>query len=180
MVIETERLLLRNYNVNDSDDLYEIYKDEETCRYLLHEAWTDKTRQQEFIKKLLSSDLINKGHISLGCFLDDKVIGDISIWSVSMKDTMEIGFVFNKEYRNHGYASEAINSLIEYLFNELNIHRLKANLDARNKESEQLCKRVGMRQEAYFIQDFWSKGEWTSSCVYGFIKDDLNKKNGNL
>lgn len=37
-----------------------------------------------------------------------------------------------------------------------------------------LCERIDMRKEAHFIQDFWNKGEWTDSIVYGMLLSDLN------
>ena len=38
-----------------------------------------------------------------------------------------------------------------------------------------LCERVGMRKEAHFIEDYWSKGEWTDSFVYGMLLSDVKK-----
>lgn len=92
-----------------------------------------------------------------------------------MKDTVEIGFSFLNTVSGKGYATEATRSLAENLFNEFNVHRIQANLDARNEASKKLCERIGMRKEAHFIQDFWNKGEWTDSIVYGMLLSDLNK-----
>ncbi len=41
------------------------------------------------------------------------------------------------------------------------------------KHHKRLCERIGMRKEAHFIQDFWNKGEWTDSIVYGMLLSDL-------
>ena len=54
-------------------------------------------------------------------------------------------------------ATEAVSSLVLKLFNECNVHRIQANLDARNTASQKLCERIGMRKEAHFIQDFGIK-----------------------
>lgn len=51
------------------------------------------------------------------------------------------------------------------MFEKSNIHRIQANLNARNLSSAKLCKNVGMRREAHFIKDYWNKGEWTDSYV---------------
>lgn len=56
-----------------------------------------------------------------------------------------------------------------YLFSGHLVHRIQAVLDARNLASTKLCKRLNMPQEAHFIQDFWSKGEWTDSYVYAML-----------
>ena len=49
-----------------------------------------------------------------------------------MKETVEIGFVFNREYSKKGYAYESVRSVVEYLFKNVKIHRIQANLDSRN------------------------------------------------
>ncbi len=62
---------------------------------------------------------------------------------------------------------------MEYLFKNVKIHRIQANLDSRNLSSAKLCERIGMRKEAHFIKDYWNKGEWTDSYIYGMLASDL-------
>ena len=49
---------------------------------------------------------------------------------------------------------------------------MKAQLDARNTASARLCERLGMTLEAHLRQDWWSKGEWTDTLVYGLLADE--------
>jgi len=42
-------------------------------------------------------------------------------------------------------------------------------MDARNDTSARLATRVGMRQEARFRSDFWSKGEWTDTVIFAVL-----------
>lgn len=56
------------------------------------------------------------------------------------------------------------------------MHRIQANLDARNTASAKLCENLGMRREAHFIKDYWNKGEWTDSFIYGMLITDKNKE----
>ncbi|MED3352954.1 thermonuclease family protein [Bacillus thuringiensis] len=46
-------------------------------------------------------------------------------------------------------------------------------LEKTQKKAQKLCERIGMRKEVHFIQDFWSKNEWTDSIVYGMLSSDL-------
>lgn len=175
MDITTNRLKIRSFRETDIEDVFEIYSNKNTCRFLLHEPWNSSTKDERFKKKLVADQLTQDTAISFACELDNKVIGDISIWYTEMKETIEIGFAFNEVYSGKGYATEAIRSVIEYLFNIVKIHRIQANLDARNLSSARLCERVGMRKEAYFIEDYWNKGEWTDSFVYGMLISDFKK-----
>lgn len=173
MKLKTDRLSIRPFVVNDIEDTYEIYSKEEVCKYLLEDAWDNSTKEKEFNKKLNNKKLDKNSALSLAVILNEKVIGDISIWYTGMKETVEIGFVFNPEFARKGYAQESVKTVIKELFNSYNVHRIQANLDTRNTSSAKLCKNLGMRQEAHFIKDFWNKGEWTDSYVYGMLITDI-------
>ena len=162
MQLKTERLSIRPFEVEDKEDIFEIYEDEETCRFLLHETWTERDRDGHFERKRNQRSLGQKSSLSLAVLADDKVIGDIAIWYTDMKETVEIG-----------YASEALSAVVRSLFRDYAIHRIQANMDARNLASAKLCERIGMRREAHFIQDYWSKGEWTDSYIYALLEEDL-------
>ena len=175
MELKTNRLYIRPFNKNDIEDTYEIYSNDEVCRYLLEYAWDTSNKEIEFSKKLDNKQLTEDSSLNLAVVLNYKLIGDISVWYTGMKETVEIGFVFNTEFANKGYAKESVNAVIKSLFAEYNIHRIQANLDARNKSSAKLCENLGMRLEAHFIKDFWNKGEWTDSYVYGMLIEDVEE-----
>lgn len=173
MELKTARLVLRPFIKEDYEAVFDIYKNEDTCKYLLHDAWTDENAEEEFEKKLKNNELTEKQVLNLAVTLEGYVIGDISVWYTGMKDSVEIGYSFLSTSSGKGYATEAVKATVNWLFTERNVHRIQANLDARNHVSSQLCERVGMRKEAYFIQDFWNKGEWTDSFVYGMLQADM-------
>ena len=173
MILRTERLFIRPFEKGDENDLYEIYSDVKVCQYLLHDICNEDNKSKEFQKKLQNNSLKTDAKLNLACVLDEKVIGDISVFYTGMKETVEIGFVFNREYSKKGYAYESVRSVVEYLFKNVKIHRIQANLDSRNLSSAKLCERIGMRKEAHFIKDYWNKGEWTDSYIYGMLASDL-------
>ncbi|UUX34675.1 GNAT family N-acetyltransferase [Fundicoccus culcitae] len=178
MNFQTERLQIRPILESDEAEIFAIHSDAETCRYMLHEPWTDATRAEAFSKRLKQNQLSQASPVTLAVVLDNQVIGELFVWYTEMKETVEIGYVFNRAFHGHGYAFEAIKALLERLFTDFSIHRVQANLDARNKASEKLCYRLGMRKEAHFLQDYWTKGEWTDSFVFGLLQEEFvsNKK----
>ncbi|MGG0717991.1 GNAT family N-acetyltransferase [Robertmurraya massiliosenegalensis] len=177
MEFSTERLTIRPFQRNDLENVFNIYHHDDVCRYLLHDKWTHENMQREFAKKLENHTLTKDRTLSLAVVYETKVIGDLSVWYTGMKDTVEIGYSFSSEASGKGYATEAVSGLVKKLFDQFKVHRIQANLDARNKASQRLCERIGMRKEAHFIQDFWNKGEWTDSIVYGMLLSDLHLQN---
>lgn len=173
MKLKTNRLVLRPFKNEDYEAVFNLYADEETCKYLLHEAWTKENAKKKFEKKIVNDKLAQYKTLNLAVTQEDRVIGEISVWYTDMKETVEIGCSFLAASSKKGYATEAVRAVIYWLFKDRNSHRIQANLDARNEASAKLCERVGMRKEGHFIQDFWSKGEWTDSLVYGMLISDL-------
>jgi len=171
--ITTERLIIRPFKSTDLQDVFAIYNNDDTCKFLLHNKWTHEDMQERFNKKLTNGLLTKESMLSLAVIYKTKVVGDLSVWYTDMKDTVEIGYSFSNEVAGRGLATEAVSSLVYKLFDEFNVHRIQANLDARNTASQKLCERIGMRKEAHFIQDFWNKNEWTDSFVYGLLPSDL-------
>ena len=171
----TERLIIRPFKNTDLQDVFAIYNNEDTCKFLLHNKWTHENMEKKFNKKVANGLLSNESMLSLAVVYKNKVIGDLSVWYTDMKDTVEIGYSFSNEVAGKGLATEAVSSLVGKLFDVFNVHRIQAKLDARNIASQKLCEWIGMRKEAKFTQDFWNKKEWTDSIVYGMLASDLKE-----
>ncbi|SFK24041.1 Protein N-acetyltransferase, RimJ/RimL family [Marinilactibacillus piezotolerans] len=178
MIIETKRLSIRTFQEKDFADTLAIYKDNETCRYLLHDPWTSETAQDFFKVKISNNQLKQDQMLNLAVVSQDKVIGDLYVWYTDMRDTVELGYSFNRAVSGNGFATEALQELIHVLFEEIDIHRIQVNIDSRNSPSKKLCERLGMRKEGYFIADYWNKGEWTNSLVFGMLYSDFLKSVG--
>lgn len=52
MEIKTERLVIRPFRLEDKSDTFDIYNDEETNRFLLHDAWNETTVDEGFHERL--------------------------------------------------------------------------------------------------------------------------------
>ena len=50
MQIKTQRLKIRTLQDSDLNDVFDIYKDEETCKYLLHNSWNEKNKNEELVR----------------------------------------------------------------------------------------------------------------------------------
>jgi RimJ/RimL family protein N-acetyltransferase len=81
----------------------------------------------------------------------------------------DIGFTISTEHQGHGYATEAVRLLLNYLFTERGKHRMTAYCDPRNAASVALLERLGMRREGHLRESTWANGEWTDDLVYGLL-----------
>ncbi len=120
LMIETNRLQIRNFLQRDAQDLYEILGDAETMQYSEPAYSFEKTEM--FIEEFC----IGQG----GAFAavhkqTDKVIGYLLFHRVAAGE-YEIGWFFNRAYWRRGYAYEASKAIIEYGFDRWKAKRIFA------------------------------------------------------
>lgn len=171
--LRTARTTIRPLTADDVDATHSYMSDPETCRYLLFEPRT----RAEVAEKVAEwakggGRLAEKGdYIEYGIDADGHgVIGHIYLTIVSVGDAGgEIGWTLHPDFQGKGYAAEAASATLDYAFGVLNLHRVRAELDPRNVASVTLCTRLGMREEAHFVEDMWFKGEWADTGVYALL-----------
>jgi aminoglycoside 6'-N-acetyltransferase len=86
----------------------------------------------------------------------------------------EIGYCLNVASQGKGYAVEAVKALMGFAFNALAAHKLIAMVDTRNLASAKLSEKVGMRQEACFIERDKIKGQWCDIYCYAILAREFN------
>jgi RimJ/RimL family protein N-acetyltransferase len=178
--IQTERLTLRLMTDADVDDVYAYQCLPEVCRYLLFEPRTREEVADRVAKFAAATTLAADGdYLQLALELPAtadapaRVIGD-SYFTISSLENLggEIGWTMHPDFTGRGYASEAAGAVLALAFDRLELHRVAANLDPRNDASIALCLRLGMREEAHFVQDLWFKGEWADTGMYAILREE--------
>ena len=102
-----------------------------------------------------------------------RVIGDIALWLEDGSDEKaEIGWILDPAASGHGFATEAAIAVLNVAFDHYGLHRVFAQMDSRNTASAKLARRIGMREEAHLRKDWWSKGEWTDTLIFGMLASD--------
>ena len=102
---------------------------------------------------------------------DGRVIGDVYFTIKSAENqTGEIGWTLHPDFSGQGFMTEAAGAVLGLAFAEIGLHRVMAELDPRNTRSIALCRRLGMREEAHFVEDLWFKGEWGDTGIYAILE----------
>jgi RimJ/RimL family protein N-acetyltransferase len=89
---------------------------------------------------------------------------------------MEIGITLAPRHQGRRYADEAVECLLDYVFSSPGKHRVSATVDAFNRPAIALCRRLGFRQEAHFVEHVWFKGQWGSEFVFAMLKRDWRER----
>jgi RimJ/RimL family protein N-acetyltransferase len=178
--IRTERLVLRPLQPSDLDDVYAYQSREDVCRYLLYEPRTRDEVAEKLDKYSQARRLAGDGdYLQLALELSGadgspaRVIGD-SYFTISNVEHLrgEIGWSLHPDFAGKGYAAEAATAVLDLAFDHLGLHRVFAELDPRNSASIRLCQRLGMRAEAYFVEEMMFKGEWADTGIYAILASE--------
>jgi RimJ/RimL family protein N-acetyltransferase len=172
--IRTERLCLRPLGDADVDALVAYRSIPEVCRWVPFEPMDADTvrgrlRTVAWSQFTLAAD---DDTIILGieATATGELVGDVMLRLASVEDrTAEIGYVVHPRHAGHGYATEASNGLLRVAFDELGLHRVIARVDAENTDSVRVVARLGMRQEAHFVEGSWFKGRWSDELHFGLL-----------
>jgi RimJ/RimL family protein N-acetyltransferase len=169
----TPRLTLRAVTAADVDDLHAYQSRPDVCRYLPYEPRSRTTVAEKVAQWSTVLTLARDGDywiLAVERTGTPGVIGDVYFSIRSTADAAaDIGWVLHPAHGGHGYMTEAASALLDIAFGDLGLHRVRAILDPRNEPSAALCRRLGMRQEAHFVEDLWFKGEWTDTAVYAIL-----------
>ncbi len=174
--IETERLRLRPCVPADAEPMYAYKSRDDVCRYLPHRPLTREEVAQRIATLYSNTTLDDEGQALTLAVVErasDRLIGDVILfWRSREHQGGEIGYVFDPAWAGRGYATEAAARLLRLGFDGLGLHRIIARLDARNTPSARVVERLGMRQEAHFVQNELFKGEWSDELVYAILADE--------
>ena len=99
-----------------------------------------------------------------------QLIGDCGLHCLADEPRQfEIGVTLTPSRQGQGYATEALECLLHYLFTALSARRISAITDALNDPAVALFRRLGFRQEAHHIEQRAYKGTWTSEFVFALL-----------
>ena len=104
------------------------------------------------------------------------LVGDSALKVEEDGRQAEVGFTLSREHQGKGYASEAVSRLLDYVFGQLDLHRVYAITDQENAPSVALLERLGMRREGAFVENAWFKGRWSSEYLYAVLRDEWLQK----
>ena len=141
----TDRLKLRQWQENDSSDLHEFAKSELVGPNAGWPAHKDEEKSREIIKMFIQSN----DTYAIVLKSENKVIGSIGIHDrkpdITLSDLIqkEIGYVLNPKYWGNEFIPEAVNRLIKYGFDELNLDLIWCGHYDYNNNSKRVIEKCG-------------------------------------
>lgn len=172
MQIHTPRLTLRALRQPDLDAFVAYRSDPEVARW---QSWGAPYPQDAAARLFASAsaDLPPTPgqwrQVAVARREDDALLGDCAFRRSDDGRQAELGVTFARAHHGQGYAAEALAALIDWLFDEVGLHRVFANCDPQNPGVIRLLRRLGLREEGTFVASLWWKDAWADEQWFALL-----------
>ncbi len=190
MMLQTPRLMLRELCAEDGPALNEIERDPRVTRYMAFDPQSpDQTRayieaaiRQQSDDPRRTYDLaivLRNQRPDAASHPSGVLIGRCAL-NIERPEHHEsaLWYLLSPAHWGRGYAVEAVTALLQHAFGTLHLHRVWADCDPRNSPSCRVAARLGMILEGRLRENYFLKGEWCSSAVYGILESEWSACGG--
>ncbi|OIJ15732.1 hypothetical protein BKP35_01705 [Anaerobacillus arseniciselenatis] len=178
LFFETDRLILRPFELKDAQAVENLAKDKELARTTMHiphpfpeglaELWIERYNEK-----------INKG--SSYCFAiilkgTMELVGCVMLYVALNHKRGELAYWIGKDYWDNGFATEASRKMMEFAFEKLQLNRVWAAVMKKNIPSIEVMKKLGLQQEGTFTEHVLKWGKYEDVVYYGILKAQYEKQ----
>ena len=176
--LETERLILRDYTIDDFEDNYRLKTDDQTMYYMQDIKLDSIESAKEDFANVLE-DMANEErkyyflHMELkGAHEQVGSIGYTVISNALVGKLVHMGYFTYPKFWGNGYTTEALKKVIEYAFAADNVYRITTGCLAENIGSERVMQKCGMIKEAEHVDYEWHDGKMKTRLEYRLLKPE--------
>ena len=178
-ILDTRDLRLRPSNPIDAAGMFAMLSDTESMKYWSDKPIEDLNAAVEVLNKDLESDAQGNSMCWAITFNgQDKMIGKCILFKFDIANQRaEIGYILNRQYWRQGLMCQALEAVIDFAFNTLELHRIEADVDTENAGSIGILEKLGFRREGLFRERWFVYDEWQDSVMLGLLKQEwLSRK----
>lgn len=150
-IAETERLILREFTLDDAGELYRIFIDDETMRFQQVPENYSIEVERYYLGKHIENYYEPFGFGLWAVILKETnhLIGRCGLLRQPLDDseTTEVSYLIERKFWNRGYASEAAGEVLKIGFENYRFRKIVAFIDPQNTASERVAEKIGMRFE---------------------------------
>jgi ribosomal-protein-alanine N-acetyltransferase len=178
LILPGERINLRPVRQSDAVDIYQGARNHAISRYTFIPR---PYRMDDAVSFIHRTHVIRRKKKGYAFGIEHKesgrIIGMCSVFSIFENHRRgEVGYWVNKKYWGQGYATEALELILKFCFNELKLHRVVAGAFSPNKVSQQMLEKAGFKREGYLRQHAKVRGRWMDLIFYGMLATEYRAR----
>ncbi len=176
-ILETERLLLRPFSVDDAEAVYNNWaSDPEVTKYLSWPTHTsiEVTRNVRFLD---AENYEKPDHYNWAIVLKElgEPIGALSGYVEEDVDAVHLGYCIGKPWWRQGITSEAVREILRFFFEEVEVQRVSAFHDPENAASGAVMRKCGMTYEGTLRRHDRSNRGIVDKASYSILREEYQK-----
>ncbi|GAB2565131.1 GNAT family N-acetyltransferase [Gracilibacillus alcaliphilus] len=176
--LESERLILRKMERTDLQDIHNYASDLKLSKYLTWETHRTLADTESFIEHILTQyKHTDKGPWVIVWKENTRVIGTINLGRNQKHYSAELAFAISRNYWRKGIGTEAVQQLLLFGFEKLELERIYARCHPENIASYKLMEKSGMTYEGTLRKSMRRKGKQEDVKVYSILKDEFKNQN---
>jgi len=109
-----------------------------------------------------------------GIFVEGRLAGEINLSSIQRGPFQNayVGYWVDEALAGKGYAPEALVVVIQFAFDELDLHRLQISIIPRNRPSRRVVEKLGLRNEGVAVRYLQIDGRWEDHIRYAITAEE--------
>jgi len=160
-------LSLRLFNNNDAQIVFDFNSDINNLKYVPRTPYINMVEANEHLNRFIQS--INQGAAYWWVFVEPKTgkaVGYGGIFDIDhVNHKAEIGYGLLQSAWGKGYASMAVDSISNFAFDKLKLHRLYGYVHPENKASVKVLEKNGYVFEGELADYFFARGGYMNACI---------------
>ncbi len=175
MLIETPRLILREFTADDLPAMITFFSDPDVGRYIGGQWSTEEA--QKYLQGIMAGQTQQTRHtweLSVALRSTGEVIGsaELVVTNAAHREA-EIGYMLARAHWGFGYATEAARALVAFGFDSMGLHRIWATCEPANLGSAHVLEKCGMIREGHLRANRLHKdGAWRDRFLYAVLEDE--------
>ena len=178
MVLETRRLILRDYKLQDLSHYFKLKSCNDIWNYSTFIPINTEDQAKEMLELLIDERKSGK-YTFMALFEKEtnEFLGEAGIISYnSYANRCEVGYNLLPKYWNKGYATEVTKALVKFAFDSLKVERIEALVILNNTPSCKVLEKSGMVLEGILRNFNRCESGYRNVCYYAMISSDYFKR----
>lgn len=175
-----DQLELKLMELSDAQEAYSVV---DFSRDFIGEwlPWVEKTTSMEDYREFIKfarSEFANETSYHFGIFEEGIFIGGYSFNKIDRTDNkVEIGYWISKSHKGKGIVSRITKRIIDFCFNEWDVHRIEIHVASTNEASKRIPERFGFHLDGVMRDGHKLFGKYYDLNIYSLLnpnhKDDV-------
>ncbi len=177
-MIEGRKVRLRGIKLEDVQLMWQQYNDLEVRRFLDHPYPQSKEDMEQWVRNIWDASKNDRGHFfAIELKQSQQLIGTCGLFALTRiaRNAELMIVIYSKKYWGQGYGTEALKLLINYGFNNLNLHRILLFTHEENIRAQRAYEKIGFKSGGRRRQASYFDGTYHDLLLFDLLESEFNE-----